>query len=272
MSHKKHLDTELKFCGEVVLDYNYWATSLTHKDTWLRQPYKDYFIQNRKTSQPRNENWIQFGNDMGSLGCHFRLLGLRLECRFLFLPGKQREQMVSSYLFSQETPSISMLWERERDWDCVSRLLDGELLRELTPSLLWLRWATPTHERWDRERPTWHNASPRGKATATHTPSWRLVVRTPVSRKITYSQSWHYTSCLEWPWRSNHGPGHKLTKQRVVFYFALVHFLSVRERQRENMCAPLCATCGCQKTKDRSQFSLSTTWVPRIEGRCLTQF
>lgn len=36
-----------------------------------------------------------------------------------------------------------MLWERERDWDCVSRLLEGELLRELTPSLLWLRWATP---------------------------------------------------------------------------------------------------------------------------------
>lgn len=36
-----------------------------------------------------------------------------------------------------------MLWDRERDWDCVSRLLDGELLSELTPSLLWLRWATP---------------------------------------------------------------------------------------------------------------------------------
>lgn len=38
---------------------------------------------------------------------------------------------------------MSMLWERDRDWDCVSRLLDGELERELTPSLLWLRQATP---------------------------------------------------------------------------------------------------------------------------------
>lgn len=42
-------------------------------------------------------------------------------------------------LFSQEAVSMSMLWERDRDWDCVSRLLDGELERELTPSLLWLR-------------------------------------------------------------------------------------------------------------------------------------
>lgn len=54
------------------------------------------------------------------------------------------------YLFSQETPSISMLWERERDWDCVSRLLEGELLRELTPSLLWLRCATPNQKRHKR--------------------------------------------------------------------------------------------------------------------------
>lgn len=47
------------------------------------------------------------------------------------------------YLFSQEAVSMSMLWDRDRLWDCVSRLLEGELERELTPSLLWLPYATP---------------------------------------------------------------------------------------------------------------------------------
>jgi len=59
--------------------------------------------------------------------------------------GVQRGQRFKtvSHLFSHEAVSMSMLWERDRDWDWVSRLLDGELERELTPSLLWLRYATP---------------------------------------------------------------------------------------------------------------------------------
>lgn len=47
------------------------------------------------------------------------------------------------YLFSQEAGSMSMLCDRDKLWDCVSRLLEGELERELTPSLLWLPYATP---------------------------------------------------------------------------------------------------------------------------------
>lgn len=62
-----------------------------------------------------------------------------------------RAQRNPAYLFSQETLSISILCDRERDWDCVSRLLDGELLSELTPSLLWLRWATPERKVQDRQ-------------------------------------------------------------------------------------------------------------------------
>lgn len=49
----------------------------------------------------------------------------------------------AAYLFSQEAVSMSMLWDRDRVCDWVSRLLEGELDRELTPSLLWLRYATP---------------------------------------------------------------------------------------------------------------------------------
>lgn len=43
-----------------------------------------------------------------------------------------------SHLFSQEAGSISMLCDRDKLWDWVSRLLEGELESELTPSLLWL--------------------------------------------------------------------------------------------------------------------------------------
>lgn len=38
---------------------------------------------------------------------------------------------------------MSMLCDRDKLWDWVSRLLEGELERELTPSLLWLPNATP---------------------------------------------------------------------------------------------------------------------------------
>lgn len=47
-----------------------------------------------------------------------------------------RHATKNRYLFSQEAVSMSMLWDRDKLWDCVSRLLEGELERELTPSLL----------------------------------------------------------------------------------------------------------------------------------------
>lgn len=49
----------------------------------------------------------------------------------------------NGYLFSQEAVSMSMLCDRDKLWDWVSRLLEGELERELTPSLLWLPYTTP---------------------------------------------------------------------------------------------------------------------------------
>lgn len=142
-----------------------------------------------------------------------------------------------------------MLWERERDWDCVSRLLDGELLRELTPSLLWLRWATPKHKRWDRERPMWHKPRSKGNSN-THTltmlgsedscqPTPWVSARDHDCRHA--SRTWRCTGCLEWlsdvltvaldiKWQNS----------EVVFYFVLVYFMSARERNRERTCVHFC--------------------------------
>lgn len=57
------------------------------------------------------------------------------------------ELLVLLYLFSQEAVSMSILCDRDKLWDWVSRLLEGELERELTPSLLWLPYATPAKDK-----------------------------------------------------------------------------------------------------------------------------
>lgn len=96
------------------------------------------------------------------------------------------------YLFSQETPSISMLWERERDWDWVSRLLEGELLRELTPSLLWLRWATPSQRKKWRLSLMWKNI----KATCNNSSEHTQLVFIPLGQSVPKEfLSKNYTKC-----------------------------------------------------------------------------
>lgn len=113
-------------------------------------PYR-LFQNNTKTYKPHRSrtNLLRTGRISGlALGTS------ELETKVTeSLPFRQPNSLLENgllYLFSQETPSISMLWERERDWDWVSRLLEGELLRELTPSLLWLRCATPGRKRQEK--------------------------------------------------------------------------------------------------------------------------
>lgn len=69
-----------------------------------------------------------------------------------------------SYLFSQEAVSMSMLCDRDKLWDWVSRLLEGELERELTPSLLWLPYATPARAK-DHHLTVWNRFSIVGLAS-----------------------------------------------------------------------------------------------------------
>lgn len=55
---------------------------------------------------------------------------------------------------------MSMLCDRDKLWDWVSRLLEGELERELTPSLLWLPYATPAKVKHHRQTTLKHKKNP----------------------------------------------------------------------------------------------------------------
>lgn len=134
------------------------------------------------------------------------------------------------YLFSQETPSISMLWERERDWDCVSRLLEGELLRELTPSLLWLRWATPNQKRHERWSLTWDNVKAICNGNRKHTESaftQSLQLATEDFLSEYYTEGWRNIKIIGMLAR-NHNLSTDITwgqLQSYVWYLKLTHHL-----------------------------------------------
>lgn len=125
---KNHLMLQCSFWIEISKTVKSRIYFNGYKSTWLQLSFSKTFQVHIK---------VDFDSPT--------IYSLKMIFRRCFRLGQELYHNRNSYLFSQEAVSMSMLCDRDKLWDWVSRLLEGELERELTPSLLWLPYATPAN-------------------------------------------------------------------------------------------------------------------------------